>query len=76
MLTYFNFYSDDHGFLVEPSCGVTMAAVYSKLLPEALESRGYRTDNGPIVLIGCGGSDISHEILQDLATMFDLSLKD
>ncbi|ODN04947.1 L-serine dehydratase/L-threonine deaminase [Orchesella cincta] len=68
--------ADDHGFLVEPSCGVTMASVYSKVLPEALESRGYRTDNGPIVLITCGGSDISHEILKDLADMFDISLKD
>lgn len=53
-----------------------MAAVYSKVLPEALERRGYRTDNGPIILIVCGGSDISHEILQELSDMFDLSLKD
>jgi L-serine/L-threonine ammonia-lyase len=68
--------ADDHALLVEPSCGITMASIYSNVLPGALERRGIRTDQGPIVLIVCGGTDISHEILQEFSQMFDLSLKD
>lgn len=67
---------DDHGFLVEPSCGITLASIYSEVLPKVIEDREFKTNKGPIVLIVCGGSDMSHEILEDLATRFDLSLKD
>ena len=64
---------DDHGFMVEPSCGVTMAAVYSQILPGALDKKGYDTKSGPIVLIVCGGSDISPEILQDFRAQFGIT---
>lgn len=67
--------ADDHGFLVEPSCGVTVASIYSRVIPEALERQGYKME-GPIILIVCGGTDMSHEILTDLAKMFNLSLQD
>jgi L-serine/L-threonine ammonia-lyase len=68
--------ADDHGFLVEASCGVTMASIYSNVLPGIMERRGIRIDEGPIILIGCGGRDISHEMLVEYSKMFDLSLKD
>lgn len=65
--------ADDHGFMVEPSCGVTMASVYSNLLPGVLEKNGIDSTAGPIVLIVCGGSDISQEILKDFAEQFELT---
>ncbi|ODM94350.1 L-serine dehydratase/L-threonine deaminase [Orchesella cincta] len=68
--------ADDHGFLVEPSCGVALAAIYCNLLPEVMESRGYSTETGPIIIIVCGGSNISHGTLKELANMFELNLGD
>lgn len=62
-------FSDDQGFLVEPSCGVTLASVYSGLLPSVLESTGYHSE-GPIVLVVCGGSDVNQEILEDFKNTF------
>jgi len=69
---YFIYTTDDHGFLVEPSCGVTLASIYSKVLPAAIEKNENGT-NGPIVLIVCGGSDMSHEILSEFAATFELT---
>jgi len=65
--------ADDHGFMVEPSCGVTMASVYSQILPDVLENNGYNSRSGPIVLIVCGGSDVSPQILDNFAEMFHLN---
>jgi len=56
--------ADDHGLMVEPSCGVTVSSVYSQLLPGIMEDQGYDSKAGPLVLIMCGGSDITLDILQ------------
>jgi len=57
--------ADDHGLMVEPSCGVTVASVYSSLLPDIIEEHGFESRAGPVVLIICGGSDITVETLLD-----------
>lgn len=49
--------------MVEPSCGVTVASVYSNVLPGILEQHGCDSRAGPIVLIVCGGSDVTVETL-------------
>lgn len=67
---------DDHQMLVEPSCGVTMAAVYSKLLPSVLNKYGYDSSSGPLVLVICGGSDISQDILQNFINTFGMPCND
>ena len=74
----FCFVSDDHAILVEPSCGATLATVYSKHLPALLESNvdGSNSNrDGPCVLVVCGGSDTTPEILNDFAKQFGLTLK-
>jgi L-serine/L-threonine ammonia-lyase len=66
-------FADDHAFLVELSCGVTLAALYSGLLPSVLEeSKNGSVGDGPIVLIVCGGSDTTPDILQEFAQMFEI----
>ena len=66
------FFLDDHGILVEPSCGVSLATIYSNALPGLLDENGFDSKAGPIVIIVCGGSDITPEILLDYVKMFDL----
>ncbi|WVQ75007.1 hypothetical protein IAR50_004615 [Cryptococcus sp. DSM 104548] len=59
---------DDERMLVEPACGATLAMVYAGRLKEVM---GYQKDD-KIVLVVCGGSAISSEILQGYKQMFDL----
>jgi L-serine/L-threonine ammonia-lyase len=63
--------SEDHGMMVEPACGVTLAAVYSNILPAILEREGY-SSAGPIVLIVCGGSDITLEVLRSYEDKYEI----
>lgn len=63
---------DDHGMLVEYSCGASLAAIYSKYLPGLLDENGYNSNAGPIVIIVCGGSDVTPQMLIDIAKDFDL----
>jgi L-serine/L-threonine ammonia-lyase len=60
-------FSDDHVFLVEPAAGVSLATVYSNLLPQILAQKGFNISTGPVVIIVCGGNDINAEILMKLA---------
>jgi L-serine/L-threonine ammonia-lyase len=60
----------DHRLLVEPACGAALAVLYSDRLRQALQGDG--TDsNGPIVVVVCGGSGVSLDLLQQWQT--DLS---
>lgn len=59
---------DDHAFCVEPSCGVTLSAVYEGLLPEIMRKNGHNLIPGrPVVVLVCGGQDASIKILKDYA---------
>jgi L-serine/L-threonine ammonia-lyase len=66
------YFSDDHGYVVEPACGVSLAVVYENLLPRVLEEEGYSSGDGPIVIVVCGGSDLTPDSLLQLRTDFGL----
>jgi L-serine/L-threonine ammonia-lyase len=52
----------DHRLLVEPACGAALAVLYSDRLRATLS---LETDNnGPIVVLVCGGSGVSLDLLQ------------
>ncbi|OXG89891.1 L-serine ammonia-lyase [Cryptococcus neoformans A2-102-5] len=53
---------DDERILVEPACGATLALVYTGRLREVMKER--LTEDSKVVLVVCGGSNISLEVLQ------------
>lgn len=57
--------SKDHRVLVEPACGAALAALH-KMLTNDEESQ--IPGNGPIVVIVCGGSAITPQMLQELVS--------
>jgi L-serine/L-threonine ammonia-lyase len=67
-------FADDHAFLVEPACGVTLATVYSKQLPNILKSHDMEDLEGPVILIVCGGQDTSIQILMEFAKQVGLDV--
>jgi L-serine/L-threonine ammonia-lyase len=64
--------AEDHCMMVEPSCGVTLASVYNQVLPDVLEEYGYDSRAGPIVLIVCGGSDITADTIKSYESNYAL----
>ncbi|XP_014680206.1 PREDICTED: serine dehydratase-like, partial [Priapulus caudatus] len=57
--------TDDHRVLVEPSCGATLASVYSGVLDALLREERLQLDKeDAIVLIVCGGAGVSLELLR------------
>ncbi|WWD19455.1 hypothetical protein CI109_103915 [Kwoniella shandongensis] len=61
-------FADDERILVEPACGATIALVYTGKLKEVL-----KYDEGDrVVLVVCGGSNISLEMLQGYKETFNL----
>ena len=48
----------DHRFFVEPACGATLAAIYSRYIDQLT------LQDGPIVPIICGGNSVSLEMVQ------------
>jgi len=66
---------DDHGFLVEPACGVSLAVAYGGILPNLLLNTGKEITNmGPVVIIVCGGNDTNLQILTEFAVDFSIQL--
>lgn len=57
---------DDEKVLVEPACGAALAAVYSHVVQKLQGEGKLRTPLPSLVLIVCGGSNISLAQLQDL----------
>ncbi|XP_059532655.1 L-serine dehydratase/L-threonine deaminase [Myotis daubentonii] len=57
---------DDEKILVEPACGAALAAVYSNVVQKLQGEGKLRTPLSSIVIIVCGGSNISLTQLQDL----------
>lgn len=56
---------DDERILVEPACGATLAMVYSGKLKDVLELN----TKSKVVLVVCGGSNISLELIEDYKKM-------
>ena len=50
--------------LVQPACGAALAAGYSGTLKKLLAD-GVITQEGPIVLIVCGGSCVTLQLLEE-----------
>lgn len=65
---------DDEKILVEPACGAALAAVYSGVL-KRLQREGKLPEEmaGPVVVVVCGGNNISIGQLQMLKKQLGLS---
>jgi len=58
--------ADDEKILVEPACGAALAAVYSGVI-KRLQGEGKLAQRlGPVVIVVCGGNNISMEQLARL----------
>ncbi|XP_077417931.1 L-serine dehydratase/L-threonine deaminase-like [Vanacampus margaritifer] len=57
---------DDEKILVEPACGAALAAVYSDVIKRLQDEGKLEKQLGPVVLVVCGGNNISMEQLQRL----------
>lgn len=58
--------TDDEKILVEPACGAALAAVYSRVIQKLQGEGKLRAPLSSIVVIVCGGSNISLGQLQAL----------
>ena len=80
-------FANDHRFLVGTACGTTLAAVYDGLVERVLnnDEETFETiydkidhedfvhrDDGPVVVIVCGGAEISLESLVEYQKQFDV----
>ncbi|CAH6778838.1 serine dehydratase-like [Phodopus roborovskii] len=64
---------DDERMLVEPACGAALAAVYSGILGRLQAEGRLGSPLTSIVVIVCGGNNISIQQLQELKTQLDCS---
>ncbi|XP_052334758.1 L-serine dehydratase/L-threonine deaminase-like [Oncorhynchus keta] len=66
---------DDEKVLVEPACGAALAAVYCDIIPRlVVQKEGkLKQDLGPVVIVVCGGNNISMEQLQKLKQQLGMS---
>ncbi|CAF91636.1 unnamed protein product, partial [Tetraodon nigroviridis] len=65
---------DDEKILVEPACGAALAAVYSGVLKKLqCEGKLAKQMGGPVVIVVCGGNNISFGQLQKLKKQLGLS---
>lgn len=69
-----SFPADDEKILVEPACGAALAAVYSGVL-KRLQHEGKLAEQmgGPVIIVVCGGNNISFGQLQRLKKQLGLS---
>lgn len=58
--------ADDEKVLVEPACGAALAAVYSDIIRRLQDEGKLAQRLGPVVIIVCGGNNISMEQLRKL----------
>ncbi|XP_058230505.1 L-serine dehydratase/L-threonine deaminase-like [Hemibagrus wyckioides] len=57
---------DDEKILVEPACGAALAAIYCKIINRLQKENKLSQELGPVVVVVCGGNNISIEQLQRL----------
>ena len=58
--------------LLETSCGASLAALYSDVIPKLQETHKLPNDIQNIVVIICGGNAINLPEMERLKNMFDL----
>ena len=56
--------ADDHRVLIPPSCGAAVSAVYSDIIPELRKSGQLPSKLENVVIIVCGGSEVSLETIK------------
>ncbi|WVQ84465.1 hypothetical protein IAT38_006617 [Cryptococcus sp. DSM 104549] len=61
-------FANDERLLVEPACGATLAMVYGGKLKEAMELK----PESNVVLVVCGGSNVSLDLLATYRELYDL----
>ncbi|XP_010961898.1 L-serine dehydratase/L-threonine deaminase [Camelus ferus] len=66
-------FADDEKILVEPACGAALAAIYSKVVQKLQGEGKLCTPLSSIVVIVCGGSNISLAQLQALKEQLGLN---
>uniref|UniRef100_A0A3B3BW38 L-serine deaminase n=1 Tax=Oryzias melastigma TaxID=30732 RepID=A0A3B3BW38_ORYME len=57
---------DDEKILVEPACGAALSAVYSRIIGKLQSEGKLAKELGPVVVVVCGGNNISMEELRRL----------
>ncbi|KAI5613015.1 serine dehydratase-like, partial [Silurus asotus] len=57
---------DDEKILVEPACGAALAAIYCNIIKRLQKENKLSEELGPVVVVVCGGNNISIEQLQKL----------
>lgn len=65
-LSWYSASADDEKILVEPACGAALAAVYSGIIKRLRDERKLPQHLGPVVIVVCGGNNISLEQLNKL----------
>ncbi|KAG5840242.1 hypothetical protein ANANG_G00186740 [Anguilla anguilla] len=66
-------FMDDEKILVEPACGAALAAVYSNVLSRLQKEGKLGRDLGPVVVVVCGGNNISLAQLYKLKVQLEMS---
>ena len=64
--------ADDEKVLVEPACGAALAAVYSGVIKRLRDEGKLAQNLGPVVIVVCGGNNISMEQLAKLKKQLDV----
>ncbi|XP_023228915.1 serine dehydratase-like [Centruroides sculpturatus] len=62
-------FADDHKMLVEPSCGASLSAVYDGFVSDLI-ANGQLKREGPVVVVVCGGNDVSLNLLEKWKSRF------
>lgn len=65
-------FADDEKILVEPACGAALAAVYCDIIKKLQDEDKLAKQLGPVVIVVCGGNNISMEQLWRLKKQLGL----
>lgn len=66
------FSADDEKVLVEPACGAALSAVYSDVIKRLQDEEKLPRRLGPVVIVVCGGNNISMEQLSKLKKLLGI----
>lgn len=58
--------ADDEKILVEPACGAALGAIYCNIIKRLQRKNKLTQELGPVVVVVCGGNNISIEQLHSL----------
>jgi L-serine/L-threonine ammonia-lyase len=65
-------FADNHRILVEPACGASLITVYDDLYWEKIQSVLGEAENRTVVVIACGGSVVSLDMLTAWREQFQI----